>query len=585
MKTEQGQLRASYSVRGIPSFSVEVWHEGLNKHRLIKGSAANVVLSKAAIQALDWEGRWEVVDSRNQQLELRQSKKEQLEDNKAEAALRTHEAVAVLTQLSEILNHTFSIDDAVEWEGLKNREPYPDAMPTLPKEIRRPQPSPSPRKPLATDAEFLPSLDFLCYLFWGRKRRAIAEAEGRLEKAQQRWSIDIQLHLESEAERYRAYEVESAMTSTVHVAAMASWTALRTSYVAQQNENNDAVEARRQAYLLGNHESIVDYCDMVLSASEYPEFFPQEFELDYNPGTKILIVNYKLPSPQDMPTVKAVKYIVSTDEFEEQHLTESQTNKQFDDVLYQICLRTLHELYEGDVINAIESVVFNGVVTSIDRSTGQMVTACILSVQANRKEFLEINLELVDPKQCFKSLKGVGSSKLHGLAAVPPVMSMSREDARFVGSYGVADSLDNGSNLASMSWEDFEHLIREMFEKEFMSNGGEVKVTQASRDGGVDAIAFDPDPIRGGKVVIQAKRYTNTVGVSAVRDLYGTVMNEGANKGILVTTSDYGPDSYAFAKGKPLQLLNGGNLLSLLQKHGYKAHINLGEAKKAGKSA
>ena len=61
-------------------------------------------------------------------------------------------------------------------------------------------------------------------------------------------------------------------------------------------------------------------------------------------------------------------------------------------------------------------------------------------------------------------------------------------------------------------------------------------MTQASRDGGVDAIAFDPDPIRGGKIVIQAKRYAYTVGVSAVRDLYGTLMNEGATKGILVTT-------------------------------------------------
>jgi restriction system protein len=126
----------------------------------------------------------------------------------------------------------------------------------------------------------------------------------------------------------------------------------------------------------------------------------------------------------------------------------------------------------------------------------------------------------------------------------------------------------------------FEHLIRELFEKEFVSSGGEVKVTQASSDGGVDAVAFDPDPIRGGKIVIQAKRYTNVVGVAAVRDLYGTVMNEGATKGILVTTSDYGKDSYEFAKDKPITLLNGSNLLFLLEKHGHKARINIAEAKK-----
>ena len=96
----------------------------------------------------------------------------------------------------------------------------------------------------------------------------------------------------------------------------------------------------------------------------------------------------------------------------------------------------------------------------------------------------------------------------------------------------------------------------------------------------MDAIAFDPDPISGGKIVIQAKRYTKTVGVSAVRDLYGTTMNEGASKGILVTTADYGPDAYKFASGKPITLMNGSNLLHLLEKHGMNAVINLAEARK-----
>ena len=130
-----------------------------------------------------------------------------------------------------------------------------------------------------------------------------------------------------------------------------------------------------------------------------------------------------------------------------------------------------------------------------------------------------------------------------------------------------------------MNWQDFEQLIRELFELEFNQSRGEIKITRVSRDGGVDAVAFDPDPIRGGKIVIQAKRYTNVVGVSAVRDLYGTVLNEGATKGILVSTADYGPDAYSFAKDKPITLLNGNNLLHLLQKHGHKAKIDLKEAK------
>lgn len=156
---------------------------------------------------------------------------------------------------------------------------------------------------------------------------------------------------------------------------------------------------------------------------------------------------------------------------------------------------------------------------------------------------------------------------------------MNRDDKRFISARPVVDALDSSTNLAAMDWEDFEQLIRDIFEKEFSGDGGEVKVTRASRDHGVDAVAFDPDPIRGGKIVIQAKRYTDTVSVSAVRDLYGTILNEGANKGILVTTADYGPDAYEFAKGKPITLLNGSELLYLLQKHGHKARIDLAEAR------
>ena len=205
---------------------------------------------------------------------------------------------------------------------------------------------------------------------------------------------------------------------------------------------------------------------------------------------------------------------------------------------------------------------------------------CIASIQVSKTEFKQINLALVEPRACFKKLKGISASTLAEMTPVRPVVQIKREDKRFIDAYSLADSLDASSNLAAMDWEDFENLIREVFEKEFSKNGGEVKITRASRDGGVDAVAFDPDPIRGGKIVIQAKRYTNTVSVSAVRDLYGTLMNEGANKGILVTTADYGPDAYEFAKDKPLTLLNGNELLYLLAQNGHRAKINLVEARK-----
>jgi restriction system protein len=116
---------------------------------------------------------------------------------------------------------------------------------------------------------------------------------------------------------------------------------------------------------------------------------------------------------------------------------------------------------------------------------------------------------------------------------------------------------------------EFEQLIGRLFE----NKGLKTTVTQYSRDGGVDVVAQNIDPLLGGKIVIQAKRYRHTVGVSAVRELYGTMMNEGASKGILVTTSQFGQDAHSFADQKPITLLDGNGLLNELKQHGIEACI------------
>jgi hypothetical protein len=338
------------------------------------------------------------------------------------------------------------------------------------------------------------------------------------------------------------------------------------------------VPALQSRYEARDAAGVTEYLEIVLSYSDLPDGLPLEAQLDYDPPTRVLIVDYRLPSPNDLPTLAEVKYVKASNTFTERHLSKDESEVLYDDVLYQLTLRTVYEVFRADYSGAVAMIVFNGIVSGVDKSTGADFTACVLSLKVTRDEFEALNLARVEPRACFRKLKGVGSSQLHSMTPVAPIMALAREDRRFVESYGVMEKIREGSNLAAMDWEDFEHLIREVFEQEFSSGGAEVRVTQASRDGGVDAIVFDPDPIRGGKIVIQAKRYAFTVGVSAVRDLYGTVMNEGANKGILVTTSNFGPDAYEFANGKPISLLDGANLLHLLNEHAVKAHINLAEA-------
>ncbi|MDR4470760.1 MAG: restriction endonuclease [Nitrospira sp.] len=297
-------------------------------------------------------------------------------------------------------------------------------------------------------------------------------------------------------------------------------------------------------------------------------------EIRFDPNSSVLLVDLQVPNVED-----AAVYVPLKTKSRPVNRKEVEKLQQF--LTYSVSLRIIHEVFATDLLHQIGLVCVNSRLNYINKSTGQRVEDTIASIAVERDEFSKIDVSNVDPKSCFRSLKGLTTPSYSELSAVKPIMTFDRNDSRIVAGKAVLEEINERANLASMNWEDFEHLVRELFSRMFSerSAAAEVNVTRASRDYGVDAIVFDPDPIHGGKFVIQAKRYVNRVDVSAVRDLYGTVQNEGANKGYLVTTSSFGPDAHAFAKDKPLTLIDGQNLLHLFSEYGYIFRIDLNEAR------
>lgn len=343
----------------------------------------------------------------------------------------------------------------------------------------------------------------------------------------------------------------------------------KSKFIEEQNKYNDTINSNRNKYENGDVGQIEEYFSFVLYSSKYPQEYIKDFELQYIKENKILVVSYYLPNEDLVPRTVQHKYVSTRNEIDEIKLTDKKFEKLYNDVIYMCCLRTIKELLASDDMNYIDEVVYNGWLKYIDKSTGKNAESCILTVEVDKNKFNEINLDNIDYKSCIKGLKGIFAPNILTLTPVVPYLNISRDDSRFIESKKANNITMDGFNLATMPWEDFEYFVRELFDKMFNVDGGEVKVTQASHDGGVDAIAFDDDPIRGGKFIIQAKRYNNVVPVSAVRDLYGTMIHEGATKGILVTTSFYGKEAYDFSKDKPITLIDGQALLGLLNKYGY----------------
>jgi len=549
-------------------YSARIYHKGFKELKAYSSYDEDILENKVNTYIAKLEYRW---DKHLEKLNIIASQNE--------ADLRTKKAKEALLEVDNILIHTLSINDAVDWESIKDFNEFAEIHPKnlYPEKFKSLQANYQhyfqqyPSKP--DFLSFKPKFGLFDYILKVEKERKIKAANEKFDSELQKWQNEIDEINSKRAE----YEAKVAKLKNKLENDINAWEKRNSEYKNFQNLRNAKIDKLKENYSESEPLAILEYCELVLSNSYYPDSFPKSFDLNYLENTKQLIVDYSLPNISQIPTLNEVKFIKG--ELKEYHISETQLLKMFDATLFKIALRTIHELFEADVNKNVQSINFNGWVNAINKATGKEENSCIMSILCNKDEFEAIHLENVDPKQCFKNLKGVSSSKLSGLNPIQPIIQVNRTDKRFTNHYEVAKDIDNSTNLASMDWEDFEHLIREVFAMEFNTNGGEVKVTQASKDGGVDAIAFDPDPIRGGKIVIQAKRYTNTVGVAAVRDLYGTVMNEGATKGILVTTADYGPDAYDFAKGKPITLMNGSNLLYLLEKHGHKARINVKEAK------
>ncbi|WFB86188.1 MULTISPECIES: restriction endonuclease [Streptomyces] len=313
-------------------------------------------------------------------------------------------------------------------------------------------------------------------------------------------------------------------------------------------------------------DAVVEYFSAALyTSTAWPEGFPRQVAMTYDPAARQLVLDWELPSGSVVPQSKYVRYMYAADQYRETPRPVGQRRALYKEVLAQCMLLVLHELFAADESGALESVALNGFVDGHDPTTGRRNHIFLATVMAERRLFGELHLAQVNAESCLAdALRGQLSARPDQLTAIRP-----GRRPEGVGHRVATHGGDEEPDLYEMDPIAFEGLVAQLFE----AMGMRAVTTQRSDDGGVDVHALDPTPIRGGQIVVQVKRYRNTVPPTAVRDLFGTVQNAGANKGVLVTTSGFGPGSHTFAKGKPLELIAGSELVDLLRRHGLRGRL------------
>jgi len=477
----------------------------------------------------------------------KQQHQQYVEHRETEAAETNRDLRQRMDALGSILEATLSVHHAIPFSSLKKPEDLPEFRPPagLVDVVAPPK-----------QEDYLKLVRPLSVFEKLFARRARYERE--LHQVEMRFNQDREEYIASEAKKAEDLRKLRENHSLENERLLAD---LR--------EQNAGVDELERAYRNTDPSGVIGYCSMVLERSHYPDGFPQDFRLAYMPDPKELVIDYELPTLQVIPNVVEYRYVKSKDAIEEKARKVSEIKDLYQEIVAGVALRTIYEVLNADEADVVAVVVFNGFVNTVDPATGKDIKPYLISVRVTKERFIDLQLSRIDKKVCLRNLGAQVSARAAEMLPVKPLIEFDMVDKRFVEDADVLADLESRPNLMDLTPFEFETLVSNLFSK----MGLETKQTRSSRDGGIDAVAFDTRPIIGGKVVIQAKRYRHTVGVSAVRDLFGTMNHEGANKGILVTTSSFGPDAYDFISGKPVELIDGGGLLYYLEQAGIKARI------------
>lgn len=388
---------------------------------------------------------------------------------------------------------------------------------------------------------------------WTAARRAQAQAEA-------------QASFERDRQAAQAAETQRLQQLAAYRQQYEQWAE---GQLGEVRRHNAAIVAMTTGLRNGDPEAAVEYFSAALYASTgWPEGLPRQVSAAYDAGARQLVLNWELPRYDVVPEAKSARYMINADQVKDSPRPVTQRRTLYRDVLAQCLLLVLRDLFAADEFGALESVALNGFVDDHDPTTGRRAPMFLGTVMASRSTFAALHLEQVNAVTCLvDGLRGQLSTRPDQYAAVRP--GRVPED---VGNGVVTHGGGEEPDLYEMDPIAFEGLVADLFR----AMGMQAVTTQRSNDGGVDVDALDPTPIRGGKIVVQVKRYRSTVPPTAVRDLYGTVQDAGANKGVLVTTSHFGPGAHTFANGKPLELVAGSELVDLLHRHGLRGRLGSG---------
>jgi restriction system protein len=323
-----------------------------------------------------------------------------------------------LAAIDSILESTLAVDDYVDLERLRrviDHPPFqsahltpspPPAPITVPPEPRFQPPAP----PTGISAVFAKK----------KHAAATAAAQARFEQAHAVWRAvvaEIPRRQLAAAEQHQVAEGE-------RLRRLASD---RRRYDAECDERQRVADAEnaRLDDLINRFEAndpaaVEEYVGIVFSNSIYPDAIAADSDIDfsYSSDLRELSITLLFPPPGVIPSTKSYRYVRTNDEITETKLTQKDVATRYANLINNMTLRTVHEVWESDRTQKIDSISLIGGVNHVDPAVGKDVFVQLIALAVHREDFMQIDLSRITPSETLKHLRAVMSKAPHRLTPI-----------------------------------------------------------------------------------------------------------------------------------------------------------------------
>lgn len=432
-----------------------------------------------------------------------------------------------------------------------------------------------PEKPVKDDLKYLFSLKWYHKLFYLFFYSTIKESRAKYENDINRYNETLH--------RNKKIEETNRKNKETYLSNLKTYEDNIIREKDEINSFNNELEALAEGYKKSKKDDVIDYFNrfLYIRIKEYNHIYSKiTIETDYHIEDKTLIVNFNFPKENQFPKFRNYKFVKTHKIIQNIEFKKAEREELIKEAYYSLYIAILNDIIKVDTAKIATYIILNGIYQGLDSRTGKEFEACIMTAKVQAEDFKTINLSRIKTKDTFKFFSGKGVPDPNNISPVEPIRFIDKGKFKLIDSGEVLSNLSIDTNLAAMDWRDFETLIKDLFELEFRDQEIEIRNTQHTNDGGIDVVAFNNNPYTGGIILLQAKRYTNTVQPEPVRALKGSMEQHNAIRGILATTSRFGASSIEYARQHNITLIDGDKLLEMFKKHNYNFHIDLEQAKK-----